>query len=182
MLRLIILGEERFNEDTNEFIPPTDNLILDLEHSLLSVSKWESKYEKPFLVPGKKTSDEIYDYLKAMVVTPDVDLGVLDTCSQQTLDTIQAYIDSSQTATTFGSMPERRGQGEVVTSELIYFWMSNFRLPFDPCETWHLNRLFALIRIANIKNSKPTKMSSRELAQRNRELNAQRREQLGTSG
>ena len=182
MLRIIIEGTEGYNEETNEFIPPSDNVVLDLEHSLLSVSKWESKYEKPFLVPGRKTAIEIYDYIKAMIVTPDVDPDVLDRCSQSTLNEIQTYIDSNQSATTFGSMPERRGQGEIITSELIYFWMTNFNIPFET-ERWHLNRLFSLIRIANIKNSKPgKKMSRNELAQRNRDLNAERKAKLGTSG
>jgi hypothetical protein len=181
MLRIIIEGEEGFNEETNEFIPSTDDLILELEHSLLSLSKWESKYQKPFLSAGKKTTDEIFGYLKAMVVTPNVDPGVLSRLSQKDIDKIQEYIDSSQSATTFGVMPERRGPGEVITSELIYYWIVSFNIPFE-CQTWHLNRLFALIRICNIKNSKPKKMSRHELAMRNRELNAKRREALGTSG
>lgn len=181
MLRVVILGEEQWDETNQVFVPPKPDATLDLEHSLLSVSKWESQYEKPFLVGGRKTMDEIYDYLKAMVVTPDVDLGVLDNCPQQVLDAVQAYIDSNQTATTFGSMPERRGQGETITAELIYFWMVNFQIPFE-CEKWHLNRLFALIRICNIKNSKPKKMSRNEIAQRNRDLNARRKAELGTTG
>lgn len=180
MLRIIIEGEEHYDEESNTFETVNDT-VLDLEHSLLSLSKWESKYQKPFLSTGQKTSEELFGYLKAMVVTPNVDLDVLHHCSQQTIDKIQEYIDSSQSATTFGSMPERRGPGEVITSELIYYWMVNFNIPFE-CECWHLNRLFSLIRICNIKNSKPKKMSRSELARRNAELNAQRRAQLNTSG
>lgn len=180
MLRLIIEGDENFNEETNEF-DLVGSVVLDLEHSLLSVSKWESQYQKPFLSSVEKTSEEIFGYLKAMVITPDTDLDVLYKCSQNNIDKIQKYIDSSQSATTFGTMPERRGPGEVITSELIYYWMIAFNIPFT-CERWHLNRLFALIRICNIKNSKPKKMSRNELAQRNRDLNAQRRAALGTSG
>lgn len=180
MLTIIIEGEENFNEETNTF-EMDDNVVIELEHSLISLSKWESKHQKPFLASGEKTSEELFDYLKAMIVTPNVDLDVLYRCSQKNIDKIQEYIDSSQSATTFGMMPGRRGPGEVITSELIYYWMVSFNIPFE-CEHWHLNRLFSLIRICNVKNSKPRKMSRNEIAQRNRELNAQRRAELGTTG
>lgn len=180
MLKIVIEGEEFYNEEEKTFETIND-VHLELEHSLVSVSKWESIYEKPFLTPGVKSSEEIFDYIKAMVLTPNVDLDVLYTCSQKNLDKIQEYIDSNQSATTFGSMPERRGPGEIITSELIYYWIVSFNIPFE-CQYWHLNRLFSLIRICNIKNSKPKRMSRNEIAQRNRELNAQRREKLGTSG
>ena len=180
MLRVVIEGDESFNEETSTF-ETVDDIIIDLEHSLLSLSKWESIYNKPFLSSVDKTSEEIFGYLKAMLVTPNVDPDVIYKCSQKNIDMIQEYIDSSQSATTFGMMPERRGPGEVITSELIYYWMVAFNIPFE-CERWHLNRLFALIRICNIKNSKPKKMSRSEMAARNAELNAQRRAQLGTRG
>lgn len=180
MLRLIIEGAELFNEETQQF-STTETAVLELEHSLLAVSKWESKYQKPFLVVGQKSRDEIYGYLRAMVLTPNADLGALDRCSQQNLNAVQAYIDSSQSATTFGSLPERRGPGEVVTSELIYFWMLSFNVPFE-CERWHLNRLFSLLRICNIKNSKQKMMSAADISRRNAELNAKRRAELGTNG
>lgn len=180
MLTIVIEGEESFNNEEQTFETLND-VVIELEHSLLSVSKWESKFQKPFLAAGKKTSEELFEYLKAMVVTPSIDLDVLYSCSQKNLDTIQEYIDSSQSATTFGVMPERQGLGEVITSELIYYWIVAFKIPFE-CQTWHLNRLFALIRICNIKNSKPKPMSRMELAQRNRELNAKRRAELGTTG
>ena len=179
MLRIII-GEETFNDETKEF-SIADPVVLDLEHSLISVSKWESKHQKPFLSSGKKTPDEIYDYLKCMVVTPNADPDALNRCSQENLDAIQQYIDSSESATTFGSMPERRGPAEVITSELIYYWMLTFNVPAQ-FESWHLNRLFALIRICNVKNSPPKKMSQTERALKNREINEQRKKQFGTRG
>lgn len=180
MLRLIIEGGETFNEETNEF-DTFDGVVIELEHSLVSLSKWEAKHQKPFLSSGRKTPEEIIGYITSMIITPNVDLDVLNRCQQEDLDKIQRYIDSSQSATTFGTMPERRGPGEVITSELIYYWMVAFSIPFE-CQYWHLNRLFSLVRICNIKNSKPKKMSRHEVAMRNRELNAQRREQLNTSG
>lgn len=180
MLRVIIEGDEIYDPEANLF-ETFNSIILDLEHSLLSLSKWESKYQKPFLSIGDKTTEEIFGYLKAMVVTPEVDLDVLYKLSQQHVDKIQEYIDSNQSATTFGSMPERRGPGEVITSELIYYWMVAFNIPFE-CEHWHLNRLFSLIRICNIKNTSPKKMSRGEMASRNKEINDQRRRELNTTG
>jgi hypothetical protein len=180
MLRLVIEGQEVFNERDNTF-DTVDDVVVEMEHSLVSLSKWESEFEKPFLSSRDKTQEEIFGYLKAMVLTPNLDLDVLYRCSQKNINEIQNYIDSSQSATTFGHMPERRGPGEVITSELIYYWMLTFGIPFE-CQYWHLNRLFALIKICNIKNGKPKKMSKSEIAQRNRDLNAQRKAQLGTTG
>lgn len=187
MLKLIIEGTEEtevWNDTAEEFetIDAIDAVEVELEHSLISLSKWESKHQKPFLSSTDKTAEQIFDYLKAMLVTENVDPDVLYRCSQKNIDEIQSYIDSAQSATTFGMMPERRGAGEVITSELIYYWMVAFNIPWE-AQYWHLNRLFALVRICNIKNSKPgKKMSRNEVAMRNRELNAQRRAQLGTSG
>lgn len=180
MLRLIIPGDLVFNETASEFSTVGD-VVLDLEHSLLSLSKWESKYGKPFLSVGPQTADEIFDYLEFMVVTPDGDLDALRRCPQSVVDKIQEYIDSSQSATTFGEMPKRRGPTEVITSELIYYWLLTFHISFE-CEAWHLNRLFSLIRICNIKNSKPRRMGRGEVARRNHDLNMKRRQELGTRG
>ena len=180
MLTIIIAGDELFNEKDNTFETVND-VVLNLEHSLISLSKWESDYQIPFLSSEEKTSEEIFGYLKAMVLSLDMDPDVIYRCSQNDVDKIQKYIDSSQSATTFGIMPERRGPGEVITSELIYYWMVAFNIPFE-CQYWHLNRLFSLIRICNIKNSKPETMSRRDIAQRNHELNAKRKAELNTTG
>src|SRR5690349_22228964 len=184
MLTITIEGNEIYDERTNEFSTDGDTVV-HLEHSLIAISKWESKHEKPFLSSAKKTSEEVFDYIKLMVVEdpnePTLNPDVFNRCSQKNIDEIQAYIDSTQSATTFGTMPERRGSGEVITSELIYYWMVSCNIPLE-AENWHLNRLFSLIRICGVKNSKPKKMSAHEVAQRNRELNAQRRAQLNTTG
>lgn len=180
MLRLIIEGDETYDHEQNLF-ESTDDLVIELEHSLISISKWESIYQKPFLDSGDRTSDEIFGYIKAMILTPDVNLDVLDRLESSHISAIQNYISSTQSATSFGSLPERRGSGEIITSELIYYWLVAFNIPFE-CQYWHLNRLFALIRICNIKNSKPTKMSHAELARRNRDLNAKRKAEYNTTG
>lgn len=181
MFKLVIPAQELFDENTNEFIEAGETVVLELEHSLVSMSKWEAKYQKPFLVSDRKSSEEIFEYIKAMVITPNPDLEALDRCSQKNIADIQKYLDSSQSATTFGIMPEPRGQGETITSELIYFWMIEFNVPFE-CQYWHLNRLFSLLRICNIKKGPKQKMPRRELAERNQRLNAERRAKLGTSG
>ncbi|MET0787466.1 MAG: hypothetical protein ABWY25_12270, partial [Paenisporosarcina sp.] len=147
----------------------------------VSLSKWESKYQKPFLGPIEKSPKEIMGYVEAMILTPNYPPDIFDRFDQSNLDQINAYIESKESATTFGKMPEHRGRGETITSELIYYWMVAFNIPFE-CERWHLNRLFALIRICNIKNSKPKKMSRNEIASRNRELNARRKAQFNTTG
>ncbi|MET0787480.1 MAG: hypothetical protein ABWY25_12340 [Paenisporosarcina sp.] len=180
MLKLIVPGDEYFDEETATFETVGD-FELELEHSLISLSKWESKYQKPFLESNQKTPEEILAYIETMILTPIYPENIFNRLNQQNIDEIHKYIESKESATTFGRMPEHRGKGETVTSELIYYWMVAFNIPFE-CERWHLNRLFALIRICNIKNSKPKKMSRNEIASRNRELNAQRKAQFNTAG
>ena len=145
------------------------------------MSKWESKFEKPFLANTEKTVDEIMDYIRFMIITPDVSPNIVQNFSQENFEQVNAYINSKQSATTINQESDRRGPRETITSELIYYWMVQFNIPFE-CENWHLNRLFSLIQICNVKQSKPKKMSRNDIARRNRELNEQRRAQLGTSG
>jgi len=152
-----------------------------LEHSLVSLSKWESEFEKPFLGKGEKTTEETLAYIRCMVLTPNPPADFLQILSQDNLTTINRYIERKMTATWFSDQPGPPSTREVITSELVYYWMTVFSIPFT-CETWHLNRLFTLIRICNIKQGKPQKMSRGEIARRNRELNAQRKAQLGTTG
>mgnify|MGYP003082068149 FL=1 len=177
MLQLKIELEELFNEATDEFEMAT--VTVELEHSLLSLSKWEAKYEKPFLSPDDKSPEEILDYVTFMVVTPNFDYNLLDRLSTSNFDEINKYISSKQSATWFAednSPPSR----EVITAELIYYWMFSMQIPKE-CEEWHLNRLFTLIRVFNAKNN-PKKMSPEEIARRNRELNAKRLREMNTKG
>ena len=180
MLTLVVEEHEFYNEETGEF-ESLEVLVLELEHSLVSLSKWESKYNKPFLTQEVKTPEEITSYIECMIISPVYPPNVVSKLSSSNLAIINEYIESTQTATTFGKMPERKGRGETITSELIYYWMVAFTIPFE-CERWHLNRLFALIRICNIKNSPQKKLSRSEIARRNRDLNEERKSKLGTSG
>lgn len=180
MLTIVVPGIEMFDEQTQEFITIAD-VTLDLEHSLVSLSKWESIHEKPFLGKDEKSTEEVLDYIKCMTLTPNVPEQVFLKLSEGNVKEINAYLEAKMTATWFSDPPGAPSSRDVITAELIYYWMITFQIPFE-CEAWHLNRLFTLIRVCNIKQSKPQKMSRSEIARRNRELNAQRRQQLGTKG
>jgi hypothetical protein len=182
MLCIVIPGEEYFDEEKQEFNSVGD-FVLELEHSLISLSKWESKFQKPFLSTDDKTQEEFLGYVEAMILNPIYPKDVLRGLTKENWDQINDYLDSSQSATTFGIMPQHKSRGEVVTSELIYYWLVAFSIPFE-CEKWHLNRLLALVKICNIKNNSKNnkKMSKSELSERYRALNAQRRAKYNTSG
>jgi hypothetical protein len=180
MLKIIVEKMELFDDETQRF-HTLEGFELELEHSLLSLSKWESKHQKPFLSSKQLTNDELVDYVMCMIQTPGITKAQVDSASNDIFSAVNDYINSPQSATTFGEMPKPKGPGETITSELIYYWMTAFNIPWE-AQTWHLNRLFSLIRIANIKNSPPKKMSRNQLAQRNLELNEKRKAELGTKG
>jgi hypothetical protein len=181
MLTIRVSGVESFDEKSQEFTTQ-GGTILELEHSLVSLSKWESIYEKPFLGKDPKTAEEVFAYVKCMTLTPEVPKEIFQQLSDEDFKAVHEYIDAKMTATWFSDPPGApKTSREVVTAELIYYWMTVFNIPFE-CEHWHLNRLFTLIRICNIKAAKPKKMSRTETAARQRELNAQRKAQLGTRG
>ena len=179
MLTITVSGVESYDEKSQEF-GTQGGTVLELEHSLVSLSKWESEFEKPFLGKEAKTGEEVIAYIKAMTLTPNVPGEIFQQLSSENFEAINAYIDAKMSATWFSDRgaPKTR---EVITSELIYYWMTVFQIPWE-AQHWHLNRLFTLIRICNIKSAKPKKMSRSEAAARQRELNARRKEQLGTTG
>jgi hypothetical protein len=180
MLVITIGGVETFDEETNQF-SSTKKQEVSMEHSLVAVSKWESKYNKPFLSKENKTVEETRDYIFFMIKTPGVTFETISSLSDAQLMEINDYVASDQSATTFGNMPSRSGVGEIITSELIYYWMVAFNIPWD-CQKWHINRLFALIRICNIKQQPNKKMPRHEVAARNAELNAKRKAEHKTKG
>lgn len=182
MLTIVVPEGEMFNEKTQEFVYIKGQTLV-LEHSLVSLSKWESKWKKPFLNSSDKTPEETIDYIRCMTITKNVDPLIYMNLTQDILNRVNKYIDDTMTATTFNDRNEKRGGGrEQITSELIYYWMVNFNIPFE-CEKWHLNRLLTLIKVCSVKSQANTKkMSKREILQQNNELNALRRKQLGSKG
>lgn len=179
MLNIIIPGQEFYDEEKNEFIYHHEQ-FLTLEHSLVSISEWESKWCKPFLDGKSKSPDEIIDYIRCMTITKNVDYEVYERLNERNLLDINSYIESPMTATTF-SNDNNNPSREIVTSELIYYWMVAYNIPFE-CQYWHLNRLLTLVKVCNIKNNPPKKMSKQELMSRNKALNKSRKQQLNTNG
>jgi hypothetical protein len=179
MLEIIIPGQELYDEEKNEFIKRHEQ-SLQLEHSLVSISKWESKWCKPFLDGKDKSSDEIIDYIRCMTITRNVDDELYDRLVEHNLIDVNKYIEATMTATTFVNETNSRSR-EIITSELIYYWMVSYNIPFE-CQKWHLNRLLTLVRVCNVKNSPPKKMSKQELINRNREVNNARKKEFNTTG
>ena len=180
MLTIIIPAAEFWDEIHEEFIYKKEK-TLQLEHSLVSLSKWESKWNKAFLGKQEKTDEVISDYVRCMTLTQNVDPEVYSRLSAENYAAINAYIEAPMTATYFSEDKQSKGSREVVTSELIYYWMISYNIPVE-FQKWHLNRLLTLIRVCNVKNSPPKKRSKRELMRRNAALNAARRKSLGSSG
>lgn len=180
MLRITVPAAEFFDEVREEFVY-TKEVTLQLEHSLVSLSKWESKWNKAFLGKQEKTDEEILDYVRCMTLTQNVDPEVYRRLSLENYAAINAYIEAPMTATYFSEDKQSKGNREVVTSELIYYWMISYNIPVE-FQKWHLNRLLTLIRVCNIKNSPPKKRSKKELMCQHAAINAARRKRTGSKG
>ena len=188
MLTITIPAKEGWDENAQEFVH-TKEQTLCLEHSLVSLSKWESKYHKPFIGTENKTKEELLYYIQCMTITQNVDPAVYSLLGQKELEEINNYITDSRTATWFNEQKTtapttRHAKSETVTSELIYYWMISFQIPFE-CQRWHLNRLLTLIRVCKIKEqqgNKSGKMSKRDILSQNAALNAARRSRMHSKG
>lgn len=174
---------EMWNEETNEFVsvPARKGATIQLEHSLMSISKWESKWHKSYLSTKQKTVEEYLDYIRCMTLTKDVDPDIYQRLSEENFRQINNYIQDSMTATTVHSRNKKGPSMRIVTSEIIYSWMIDAEIPFS-CEKWHLNRLLMLIQVRNEQANPGKKMSKKSIMKDNTALNAARRQKLRSKG
>ena len=180
MLKIIVPGTTLWDE-VNEVFIETEDTELILEHSLVSVSKWEAIWHKSFVSNKEKSVDEIISYIECMCMNDTVDTNVFKCLTKNNVDSIVKYIEEPMTATCFPYASKKRTKREAVTSELIYYWMVALNIPME-CQYWHLNRLLTLIHVCEIKSTPPKKMSRREIMERNKMLNDKRRKELNSKG
>ena len=180
MLNITVPATELYDEQNNEFII-TKEQPLQLEHSLVSLSKWEAKWHKAFLTKVEKTEEEMRDYIRCMTITQNVNPDVYKCLSPDNIMQIRNYIDDPMTATYVSDDKPSKGGRETVTSELIYYWMISLNIPPE-YQKWHLNRLITLIKVCNKKNSPPKRRSKKDIASQYASLNAARKKQLNTRG
>lgn len=180
MLRITLPAIEEWDEVNEQFIQAKEQTLC-LEHSLVSLSKWESKWHKAFLSNKPKTDEEVLDYIKCMTITQNVPPDTYDRLTKENLEEINRYIEDPMTATVINEDGTTKKSREVVTAELIYYWMTALQIPWE-CQKWHLNRLITLVKVCNVKNSPPKKRSARDIMSRNAKLNAARRKQFNSRG
>lgn len=181
MLQLVIQPVEGWDEAKEEFVQLEKEQRLTLEHSLVSLSKWESKWHKPFLTKDEKTIEETIDYIRCMTITQNVKPEVYNRLENEHIDQVNAYIEDSMTATWFREEKNKTRNNEIITSERIYYWMIALQIPVN-FEKWHLNRLLTLIRVCNEENKPKKKMSRRELINQRRAENEARKKKWHTKG
>ena len=174
MLTILVPPTEKWDEAKEEFIY-TKSCTLRLEHSLVSISKWESKWRKPFYSKNEKTNDEVVDYVRCMTLTQNVDPSIYRNLSIQNLKDITSYINSPMTATWFSDENKNKRPGRIITSELVYSWMIDFGIPFE-CQKWHFNRLLTLIRVCEAEHRQPQKRSTQQQLRHYAKLNKSRRQ------
>lgn len=183
MLKVRVPDQDIFDEQKEIFIHIKGGEI-QLEHSLISLAKWESKWHKPFLGKEDKTKEEVLDYIRCMTLTQNVDPNLYLYLPPKNLKEIFEYIEDPMTATWFSNVEKQMGgigKREIVTAEIVYYWMVTLGIPVQ-FEKWHLNRLLTLIRVINIKNAPQKKMSKKDILARNRQLNAARRAKNKSKG
>ena len=186
MLSITIPDIELFDESTNSFSYVKGQTI-SLEHSLVSISKWESTWKEPFLSDKQKTREQTLDYIKCMTITQNVNPLLYKNLSKSIIDTVQNYMNDPMTATWFNKTPnQQQSKGRVITSELIYYWMIEAGIPME-CQKWHINRLMTLIQVCNEERkaadpNNRNKLSARDMARSRSALNAQRKARMHTRG
>lgn len=180
MLQITIPAIELWDERIERFVERKEQ-TLQLEHSLVSLAEWESKWCKPFLGKGEKTDEEVRDYIRCMTITPNVDPDIYNYLTSENFKTINDYIQAPMTATTFSDNKTSKGSRQIITAEVIYSWMFSLQISME-CQYWHLNRLITQVRACSVMNQSPKKMSKREVMSQNAALNAARRQKLNSKG
>lgn len=182
MLRIILFPQdETFDEASSKFVAPSNGYVMDLEHSLVSLSKWESEFEKPFMT-SEKTDEQAMAYVHMMILGDEPPPEIFARLKADDIKKIDDYIVSKQSATWFSNELKKSGQpAETITAELIYYWMISHNVPME-CQHWHLNRLLTLIKVCNVKNAPKDQKGSKTSAADRRALNEQRKRQYGTTG
>lgn len=180
MLTIIVPETELYDEQKNEFIQIKEQTLV-LEHSLVSIAKWESKWKKSYLSSKNKTYEETVDYIKCMTITKNVNPLIYKSLNRKALESIERYINDPMTATYFSEKDTRPTGPRIITAEIVYYWMISLGVPME-CQKWHFNRLIALIKVCNIKNNPGKRMSNREILSRNQALNEERRRKYNTRG
>lgn len=185
MLELYIPETELYDERAGIFINVKETLLR-LEHSLVSISKWEAKWHKPFMHSSEKTREELIDYVRCMTLSQNVNPNVYLCITDDHLIQINDYIQDPMTATWFSDIQNGKQlgykySGQIVTSELVYFWMISYNIPVE-FQKWHFNRLMTLIKVCDEKNKDPKKMSKKDIIERNKRLNEARRKASGSKG
>ena len=181
MLQITIPARDDLWDEVNGVFVTSKEQKLSLEHSLVSLSKWESKWCKPFLSREEKFNEETIDYIRCMTLTQNVDPEVYNFLTDDNIRAVNSYIEAPMTATWFSDTTGNKPNREQITAELVYYWMIALNIPFE-CQKWHLNRLLTLIRVCEIKNAPPKKMSRREILSKQAALNAVRRKKLNSKG
>lgn len=188
MLEIIIPEQhyEPYDEINEEFLPKIDikETKLQLEHSLISISKWEEKWHKPFFTNSDKTHEEMTDYIRCMTLTHNIDPLVYYWIPKDVLNKIMKYIEDPMTATWFRNdslIGAQKSSNETVTAEIIYYWMISLSIPIE-FQKWHLNKLLTLIKVIDRKTSKPKKVDKMAAARERAALNAKRRAQYNSKG
>lgn len=180
MLQIEVPESEYWDEKNGRFVV-LDAVTLNLEHSLVSLSKWEMKWKKPFLAKEQKTPEQVIDYIKCMTITQNINPDVYSRLTRENYEQVQKYIEDPMTATWFSKNQQKQQSRKIITSERIYSWMISAGIPFE-CQKWHLNRLLTLIQVCNMEGQPPKKMSKNDLYSRNSALNAARRSKLNSKG
>ncbi len=178
----VAIGAEGFDEATGMFVN-SDYFTLELEHSLVSLSKWEAEFEKPFFTDKDKTTQETLFYIEhCMTLTENPPVGIFEKLSKENFDAIQKYIDARRSATWFNKSQNRPPSShQIITSAVIYGWLVALRIPFET-QYWHLSELFTLVKVCNEQRNPPKKMGRTEAARQQASLNARRQAQMGTRG